>query len=257
VTGDATRLSQVLRNLFDNARKFTNAGGTISLRLRRYGEEARLALQDTGIGIAPKMLARVFETFTQAEGSHERSRAGLGLGLSLVKGLVELHHGTVEVTSEGVGSGSTFTIRVPVHPGSEPTLEATRAPVRGKSFRILLIDDNRDAVETTQILLELEGHTVDIAFTGPEGIDVARQFTPDVVLCDIGLPGGMDGYAVARILREDSTLSSVYLIAISGYGRAEDQRRAREAGFDLHLIKPVDPAEMQRALASLPHRGIG
>ncbi len=254
VTGDATRLSQVLRNLLDNARKFTNAGGTVSIHLSRRGKVAKLTVEDTGIGIEPKMLTRVFETFSQAEGSHERSRAGLGLGLALVKGLVELHRGMVKLTSDGLGHGSKFTIRLPLNTAPEPTQHAASAPVAGKSYRVLVVDDNTDAVETTQMLLELGGHAVDVAFNGHQGIEAARQFAPEVVLCDIGLPGGMDGYAVARTLRNEPALAGVYLIAMSGYGQVEDQRRAKEAGFDVHLIKPVESTELQRALASLPPR---
>jgi signal transduction histidine kinase len=254
VRGDATRLSQVLRNLLDNARKFTNTGGRIGLWLRRRGDMAKLSVSDTGIGIEPKMLGHVFDTFTQAEGSHKRSRAGLGLGLSLVKGLVELHDGTVKAASEGLGAGSKFTIRLPLHVAPEETRQTAPAPIPQKTYRVLIIDDNRDAVETMQILLELGGHVVDTAYTGREGIEAARQFPPEVVLCDIGLPDGMDGYDVARRLRKDPELLGTYLVAVSGYGQPDDQRRAKEAGFDLHMIKPVESNELQRVLAELPSR---
>ncbi len=254
VLGDSTRLAQVVGNLLHNAVKFTDPGGTITVRLRAEDQAAVLSVRDTGIGLAPETLPRVFDSFMQADVSRHRSRGGLGLGLALVKGLVELHGGSVAVTSDGPGQGTEFTVRLPLVRPPDPTdgpSAASTAPAT-RAYRILVIEDNVDAAESMQTLLRLAGHTVEVAFTGPTGLAAARILRPDVVLCDIGLPGGMDGYAVARALRQDPTLASAYRIALTGYAREEDQRLAADAGFMLHLTKPVTFAELQRALAELP-----
>jgi CheY-like chemotaxis protein len=212
-------------------------------------------VRDTGIGMDAAMLARLFEAFAQADRSLARSRGGLGLGLALVKALVELHGGEVRVASDGPGCGSEFTVRLPLeHNPVPPARPAAALPSAGRSFRILVIEDAADAAESMKILLELSGHQAAVAHTGPAAVATARRARPEVVLCDIGLPGGMDGYAVARALRQDPATATAYLIALTGYGREEDQRLAHDAGFDLHVIKPVDFKALKELLASLPPR---
>jgi CheY-like chemotaxis protein len=220
--------------------------------LRGEPPRAMLTVRDTGIGIEPEVLPHVFEPFAQADRSLDRTRGGLGLGLALVKGLTELHGGDVRVESGGVGRGTAFTLLLPTAPGSSPSVPASppRVPSTGP-IRILVVEDNRDAAETLRDLLELSGCRVAVAYAGPEAVAAAGQFRPEVVLCDLGLPG-MDGYQVAAALRQDPALAQTRLIAISGYGQQEDQRRAREAGFDLHLTKPVEFAELQRLLEVRP-----
>jgi CheY-like chemotaxis protein len=255
VRGDPTRLAQIVGNLLHNASKFTDPGGCVTVRVTRAESDdtAVIAVRDTGIGMDQKTLAEVFETFRQAENSQARSRGGLGLGLALVRGLVELHDGSVHAASDGPGRGSEITIRLPMERAPEPPKPVSLAPALAeRAYRILVIEDNRDAAESMKILLGLVGHRVETASTGAAGVDVARAFHPQVVLCDIGLPGGMDGYAVARALRQEPALASAHLIALTGYAQEEDQRCAREAGFDRHLVKPVDFADLQAVLASLP-----
>jgi PAS domain S-box-containing protein len=258
VIGDATRLAQVIGNLLHNSAKFTDPGGSVTVRLSEVvegeGPLAVLSVSDTGIGIEPEMLPRVFETFTQADRSLDRSRGGLGLGLALVKGLVELHGGDVRATSRGPGWGAELSVRLPIAAAPAVAREVANpasAPL-GPS-RILIVEDNLDAAESLRDLLELCDCTVEAVYTGPTGLEAARQFRPEVVLCDLGLPG-MDGYQVAAALRRDPDMAGARLIAISGYGQEEDQRRAREAGFELHLIKPVDFAELRRVLGITPRR---
>ena len=253
VEGDATRLAQALGNLLSNAGKFTDSGGRVTAGLRAGGDRAEIVVEDTGIGIEPEMLGNLFETFSQADRSLARSRGGLGLGLALVKGLMDLHGGEVEAASAGLGRGSRFTLRLPLAAAQDATEEETAPPARvNGSRRILIIEDNADAAESLQMLLELSGFEVTTAADGTSGLETARRFHPDVVLCDIGLPGGLDGYGVARELRADSAFQSVRLIALTGYGQAEDQRRAYAEGFDLHLTKPVDPVRLKDLLAGAP-----
>jgi PAS domain S-box-containing protein len=253
VEGDPTRLAQVVGNLLHNAHKFTDAGGLVAVRLSadEGGGTAALSVRDTGIGLGADILGRLFEPFSQADRSLARSRGGLGLGLALVKGLTELHGGAVRAHSPGAGLGSEFTVRLPLcaRP-SEAANESSERPARRKALRVLIIEDNRDAAESLRLLLQVSGHEAAAAHTGAEGVTTAREFRPDVVLCDIGLPGGMDGYDVARALRADPELSAVTLLALSGYGQEEDRRRARQAGFDRHLTKPVDPQALMELLAS-------
>jgi CheY-like chemotaxis protein len=199
------------------------------------------------------MLENLFETFSQADRTLARSRGGLGLGLALVKGLVDLHGGEVEAASAGLGRGSRFTLRLPLAADQKAPGEEAAPPAHANgSRRVLIIEDNADAAESLQMLLELSGFEVTTAADGTSGLETARRFRPDVVLCDIGLPGGLDGYGVARELRSDSALQSVRLIALTGYGQAEDQRRAYAEGFDLHLTKPVDPVRLKDLLAGAP-----
>jgi signal transduction histidine kinase/DNA-binding response OmpR family regulator len=255
--GDPTRLAQVVGNVLHNAHKFTDAGGIVAIELGREpaGQMARITICDTGIGMEPAILERVFDTFTQADRTLDRSRGGLGLGLALVKGLVLLHGGEVSAESQGLGKGTEISIHLPVTEQPLPKWESAVPSSRDKSpSRILVIEDNLDAAESMRMLLTLAGHQVQVAGTGSAGVEAARQFHPEVVLCDIGLPGGMDGYAVARALRQDLELNSPYLIALTGYGQAGDKDRSRQAGFDVHLIKPVDYGELERLLESVPAR---
>jgi CheY-like chemotaxis protein/two-component sensor histidine kinase len=248
--GDSTRLAQVLDNLLSNAVKFTPGGGRVTVRLTGASGQARLLVGDTGIGIAPDQLPGLFETLTQADTSLERTQGGLGLGLALVKGLVELHGGRVEAHSAGLGQGAEFVVILPLEQG-RAVPAAAGVGDRGQSLRILMVEDNRDGAQTLQTLLQLAGHEVALACTGPDGVALALQFHPDVVLCDLGLPG-MDGFAVARALRQNPATARSRLIVLSGYGQEEDRRKSREAGFDLHLTKPVDPFELERLLRAQP-----
>jgi signal transduction histidine kinase/DNA-binding response OmpR family regulator len=256
VRGDRTRLAQVVGNVLHNADKFSESGGEVAVTVEADPTHgAVVTVRDRGAGIDPQMLPRVFEPFSQADRSLDRSRGGLGLGLTLVKGLVELHGGKVQVKSAGLGKGTEVVIRLPAEAGVAPWQAgpARAVSLEGK-LRILIIEDNADAAESLAILFNLKGHEVTTARTGAAGLDVARANCPDFVLCDIGLPGGMDGYAVARALRRESALASAYLVATTGYGRAEDQRCAREAGFDAHLTKPVDFETLESVLAGLQRR---
>jgi CheY-like chemotaxis protein len=256
VDGDATRLAQVVGNLLHNAAKFTDPGGhvTVVLAAEPDGTPATLTVRDTGIGMEGDILSRLFEPFSQADRSLHRSRGGLGLGLALVKGLVELHGGGVRAASAGPGRGSELTVNLPLAPGPAGLKRSAEPAAPGRSLRILVVEDNRDAAESLRLLLQLSGHRVAVAYSGTAALGAAREFWPDVVLCDIGLPGGLDGYDVARALRADPEQAVATLIALSGYGQEEDQRQARQAGFDRHLTKPVEPQVLTRLLAALPVR---
>jgi PAS domain S-box-containing protein len=251
VDGDATRLSQVLGNLLHNAAKFSDRGGQASVSAVREQNTAVIRVRDTGVGLSQEMLARVFEPFTQAETTLDRARGGLGLGLALVKGLVELHDGSVAVESAGPGQGAEFTVRLPLREladGSEAAPTASRALA---TRRVLVIEDNLDAAESLREVLEFGGHAVEIANNGSSGIEQARAFRPDMILCDIGLPG-MDGYEVARRLRAEATLASTYLVALTGYALPEDLAKAKEAGFDEHIAKPASLERIEQVLANAP-----
>jgi len=256
VDGDPTRLVQMVGNLLNNAIRFTEPGGRVSVRVEedRIHEAAVVTIEDTGIGMEPALLSRLFDPFSQAEQGIGRSKGGLGLGLALTKGLVELHGGAVAAQSEGLARGSTFTLKLPLAPGAarpaEPRVQSTSAD----GLRVLVIEDNEDAAETLAELLSLAGHEVKVAFEGRTGIDAARAARPDVVISDIGLPGGTDGYAVARALRGAPSLAPAFLIALSGYAQEEDQRRSLEAGFDAHLAKPPDLKKLEALLASVRRR---
>jgi signal transduction histidine kinase len=251
VLGDPVRLAQVVANLLGNAVKFTDPGGRVEVAVAvdEAARQARVSVRDTGVGIEPDLLPRLFELYTQGDRSLQRSRGGLGLGLALVKGLVELHGGGVRASSDGPGRGAHVAFWLPLAArGSAPAETPSGGDQAGRSLRILVVEDNRDAAESLRMLLELARHQVVVAHTGPSGLEAARQFRPDVVLCDLGLPG-MDGLAVARALRADPATAGARLVALTGYGSDADHGRAREAGFDLHLVKPVDPKELHRALA--------
>lgn len=254
ILGDSVRLTQIVSNLLHNASKFTNAGGNVKLRAEVNPVEhtAVIEITDTGVGMTAETLARVFESFSQAETTLDRSKGGLGLGLALVKGLAELHGGSVEAASPGVNQGSRFTVRLPIREAAAPTQDnlAQTGPAAPEARRILLIEDNRDAAQSMKILLKHLGFNVELAFSGPEGVAAARQQVPDVIICDIGLPG-LDGFGVARALRLEPITRDIYLIAQSGYGQPEDIRKAINAGFDLHLLKPVGFTQLEESLKPL------
>jgi PAS domain S-box-containing protein len=248
VDADPTRLTQVLGNLLGNALKFTPPGGRVDVSARRDGAQAVVSIRDTGIGITEDVRDHLFRPFAQAPQSTDRADGGLGLGLAMVKGLVELHGGSVEVHSAGHERGAEFLVRLPL--GEAPPVLAAppSAPREGARRRVLVIEDGDDARESMRDLLELSGHDVKVACDGPEGIDLAKAFRPEVVFCDLGLPG-VTGYDVARTIRADGALQKVRLIALSGYAQADDRRRSLEAGFDRHLAKPTSDDDLQRALA--------
>ncbi len=251
VNADPARLTQMVGNLLHNAVKFTPKGGRATLSVERTPDGfVIVAVRDTGEGIPPEVLTHLFEPFVQAEKTLDRNPSGLGLGLSLVKGLAELHGGTITAFSEGSGKGATFVVKLPPDRRKTPRLSVvTTPPKRPALRRILIIEDNVDGAETLREALELEGHQVRVAHNGRDGIEKARAYLPEVILCDIGLPG-MDGHQVARTLRTDPTLHEVQLIALSGYAQPEDLEKAQEAGFDLHLSKPPDLEALWRTLAA-------
>ena len=247
VSADPTRLEQVLTNLLANAVKYTPAGGEIVVSVQLEGQRAVLRVRDSGAGIRPELLPRVFDLFVQGDRSLERTGGGLGIGLTLVRHLIELHGGTVEAASAGLGRGSTFTVRLPALAAVPAPSEAARPASAGPAQRILIIEDNDDARETLRNLLHLLGHEVHEACDGDSGVDEARRLRPDVALIDIGLPG-IDGYEVARRVRAD--VPRARLVAVTGYGQPDDLQRAWAAGFDVHLVKPVDPQQLQQVLAA-------
>ena len=240
VDGDPTRLEQIATNLIDNAVKYTPAGGSIHIAITRAGSDVEMKVTDSGVGIPADLLPHVFEVFVQGTISLDRSQGGLGIGLSLVRRLVELHGGSVEAHSDGTSSGSTFVLRLPAasvqQAGSTPSVPLAPASARPT---VLLIEDNDDGREMMATMLEAWDYTVLQAADGLAGVELARTGSAQVALVDIGLPG-IDGYEVARRLRQIDTTSNIKLIALTGYGLAEDQKRVLEAGFDLHLVKPVD-----------------
>ncbi|HZH16172.1 MAG TPA: response regulator [Archangium sp.] len=252
---DTTRLVQVFTNLLDNALKYTNEGGSISVKAERLVSEdgsasTRVRVKDTGIGIRAEILPSVFELFSQADESLERTRGGLGIGLTLVHNLVEMHGGRVEAHSEGPGQGSEFVVWLPLLPQVANAEQEVVLPELVKRRRhILLVEDNSDARQALQDLLETWGHRVEVAADGLRGLELAVQRTPEVALVDIGLPG-LDGYRVAEELRAKMG-RGIRLVALTGVGGADDHTRAREAGFDLHLVKPVKPDDLNRLLSEL------
>jgi CheY-like chemotaxis protein len=238
---DPLRLEQIVVNLLTNAAKYTESGGRIRVRAGREGEHVVISVEDNGVGIPPEKLPQMFELFAQGERSIARSEGGLGLGLTIVQKLAEMHGGSVSAESEGPGRGSAFTVRLPAAPRPAPASEGPGTPPRRerRGARILVVDDNADMARGMARLLKLHGNDVSVAYDGPSAVDTARAMRPEFILLDIGLPG-MDGYEVARRLREDACCRAAVIIAISGYGQDEDRRRSREAGFDHHLVKPIE-----------------
>ena len=252
VDADMTRLAQVFLNLLNNAAKYSDPGGHIHMNVERQGSEAVVTVKDTGIGIAADQLPRIFEMFTQLDHSLEKSQGGLGIGLTLVKTLVEMHGGRVEARSEGPGKGSEFVMRLPVAvEASRPQDSGNEAEQHVKSsHRILVVDDNRDGADSLSEVLRIMGNDTRTAYDGQEGVDVAGEFQPDVLLLDIGLPK-LNGYEVCRRIRKQSWGKNIVLIAVTGWGQDDDRRRSKEAGFDHHLVKPVDPQALMKLLAGL------
>jgi PAS domain S-box-containing protein len=255
---DPARLSQVITNLLTNAAKYTPRCGRIRLVAGRDGQRVFVRVSDTGIGIPPEMLREVFEMFTQVNRAPERSQDGLGIGLALAKKLVELHGGTIAADSPGPGGGSTFTLTLPrAEPARAPDAglprsgrDASQGARAVPHRRILVVDDNVDGAESLAKLLEISGHQARAAHRGTDALDAAHQFRPDIVFLDIGLPG-MDGYEVARRFRQDPELRRAVLVAITGWGTEEDKRQSREAGFDMHLTKPVEVEAIESLLATI------
>ena len=257
--GDPLRLTQVVANLLNNAAKYTDHGGQIWLGVRREESQVVISVRDTGIGIPREMLPSVFGLFTQLDRQANRSQGGLGIGLTLVKSLVEMHGGNVEVHSEGTGRGSQFVVRLPLAAKGRPALiqaTETKPPHLLASRRVLVVDDNRDAAESLGMLLKLLGADVHVVENGPAAFQALTAYQPSVVLLDLGMPG-MDGYEVARRIRQIPDFGGVTLIALTGWGQEEDRRRSHEAGFDYHLIKPADVSTLQTLLGSLEGRPAG
>jgi PAS domain S-box-containing protein len=248
--GDPTRLAQIFSNLLTNAAKYSDAGGRIRLSAEVRGSEVEIAVEDRGIGIAREHLGRIFEMFSQVELALHRSQGGLGLGLSLVKGLVEMHGGRISAQSEGPGQGSRFVVELPLR-GAPPLTPGLPAPtpvtLPGVARRVLVVDDNRDVVTTLAMVFEIEGHEVRRAYDGEEAQAVAEAFRPDLILLDLGLPK-QNGYEVCRQLRARPWGATPRVVALTGWGQEEDKRRTQEAGFDLHLVKPVAPEQLLELL---------
>ncbi len=251
VNGDMTRLAQVVSNLLANAAKYTESGGRVTIVAERVAESIVLSVRDTGIGIAPEMLPKVFELFAQETQALSRSRGGLGLGLAIVRSLVGLHDGTVSAKSAGLGRGTEFTVHLPaIEPPTAPAVEAISPaselaiPATDQRASVLIVDDNEDAAETLADVLEAWGYTVRVAHDGPTAIRIVTEFTPDIAILDIGLPG-MDGYELARLIRQNPVLAGTHLVALTGYGQESDRTRSRAAGFDAHLVKPLDITVLQ------------
>jgi len=255
VDGDPTRLAQVVGNILNNAAKYTDERGAIALAVTGDGDWVTVAARDNGIGIPADLLPQVFDVFTQAERSLDRAQGGLGIGLSLVKSLVELHGGTVVAASDGPGRGSTFSIRLPQRAPAAVVASADVPRPVVRSRCILVVDDNRDAADSIAALLELDGHRVCCAYDGREAVGRAEAFGPEVALVDLGMPG-MDGFAVARALHALPVAPRISCIALTGYGQDRDRDRSREAGFVLHLVKPVAPEALAAAIAALAPNGV-
>jgi CheY-like chemotaxis protein len=246
VNGDHARLVQCVGNIVGNAAKYTDPHGEITVQTRAEDTAAVIEVSDTGVGIAPELLPRIFDLFVQSDRTLDRSQGGLGIGLSVVKRLVEMHDGQVTARSEGLGLGSRFEIRLPraVRPDAAPR---DKPQPKVMPRRVLIVDDNADAANSLAMLLSLDGHEIQVSYSAREALERVRSFTPEVALLDIGLPE-MDGCQLARQLRADPKLNGLRLIALTGYGQSEDQQHTRAAGFDDHLVKPVELADIERAM---------
>ncbi len=253
---DPTRIAQVISNLLNNAAKYTPKGGTIALTARHKDDTIQIEVKDNGIGLSPEMLSKVFDMFSQVEPSMTRSQGGLGIGLTLARRLAEMHNGTVEALSAGPGSGSTFTVTLPcdeqshAKPSNGRSANHNQPAAHGHSHRVLIVDDQLDIAQSLQHLLSILGHSTVTASNGPDALQAAKDFKPELIFLDIGLPG-MTGYEVAREVRALETTPKPRLIAITGWGDAHHVSLAQEAGFDQHLTKPVDPLEIERILQTL------
>jgi signal transduction histidine kinase/DNA-binding response OmpR family regulator len=256
VKADRVRLQQIFENILVNAIKYTDSGGRIEISLKVENDEAIVVIRDNGVGIAVDLIPRVWEMFVQVDVSSDRTRNGLGIGLTLARNLVQLHGGTIDCVSEGLGKGSEFTVRLPImvpvstnDPAGDLSgaQKADESPMVG---RIMVVDDNQDSAQSLGVLIGKWGHKVALAYDGPSALELARTFRPDLVFLDIGMPK-MNGYEVARRLREDAELANTRLIVLSGYGATVDHIRSKEAGFDHHLVKPVDPKGLPRIIASV------
>ena len=250
VHGDRARLVQCLGNLLNNSAKYSAARGEIALVITEAPDSITIEVRDNGAGISPELLPNIFDLFTQGARPLDRSQGGLGIGLSIVKRLVEMHQGTVSAASEGIGRGSTFSMRLPRMAAPQRAAAGCVAPTAAQR-RILVVDDNADAADSLAMLLRFEGHEVKTAYSGPEALEAVRRMRPQAVFLDIGLPQ-MDGYEIARRLRVDPAAGRVHLIAVTGYGQEHDRERGREAGFSAHLVKPADIEAVKQILASLP-----
>ncbi len=244
----------MLTNLLNNAAKYTDPGGRIRLTATLdAGQQVLIKVRDSGIGIAPDLLPRIFDLFTQGDRSLDRSQGGLGIGLTVVRNLVEKHGGTVEASSDGQGKGTEFTVRLPVLPGPAPLQQPVTpapAPSPARPLRVLVVDDNKDMVDSLAVLLRAHGYEVCTAYCGLEALEAASAGQPDIILLDIGLPE-IDSWQVARRLRGERGLQQALLVAITGYGQEADFARSREAGFDYHMVKPIDPDKLRHLLADL------
>jgi PAS domain S-box-containing protein len=252
LNADPARLAQIVGNLLNNACKFTERGGRISLTVNREGQHVVVRVRDSGVGIAPEELVRIFHMFTQVDTSLERPVNGLGIGLTLVKSLVELHGGTIDARSEGLGRGSEFIVCLPASP--DPPDGVPETPVAAlsiKARRVLVVDDNRDSAESLAMLLRLRGHHADIAFDAAAALEAAQSLRPEVVLLDIGMPR-MNGYEVCNQIREQPWGKDMLVVAVTGWGQPEDRQRSRAAGFDHHLVKPAELDDVMRILAEKP-----
>ena len=254
IDGDATRLAQVFANLLNNAAKYTPRGGSIGVHAERQGHEVVVAVKDNGIGFAPEMRPRLFEMFSQAAPALERSQGGLGIGLSLVKALVEMHGGSVQAHSQGPGTGSEFIVRLPLMaPDSSLAPSHAGEPAAasaGRKRRLLVVDDLKDAADSLAALLRVLGHEVHIAYDGEQGVAAARRLKPEVAFLDLGMPK-LNGYEACRMIRDDFG-NEMFLVALTGWGQDDDRRRSAAAGFDRHLVKPVEPMALSEMLSSLP-----
>jgi CheY-like chemotaxis protein/anti-sigma regulatory factor (Ser/Thr protein kinase) len=247
VNGDPARLVQCVANLLTNAIKYTDPHGQIRIETRAEADDAVISVTDNGTGIAADLLPQIFDLFVQSKRTLDRAQGGLGIGLSVVKRLVEMHGGQVSASSPGIGQGSTVTIRLPRVREKSVTEPAARVP-RVPARRTLVVDDNQDAAESLAMLLSLDGHEVQAVFTAEDALERAQSFRPQVMLLDIGLPG-MDGFEVARRVRALEGGREIRLVALTGYGQNEDRQRALAAGFDEHLVKPVEPDKLAQTLA--------
>ncbi|HET6892698.1 MAG TPA: ATP-binding protein, partial [Pyrinomonadaceae bacterium] len=251
ILADSTRLEQVIENLLNNAAKYTDEGGHIWLSVVEEENEAVLRVRDTGVGIDPEMLPRMFELFSQAERTLDRSQGGLGIGLYLAQRLVQMHGGTIEAHSAGLEQGSEFTVRLPVAREAAPKPASSKMELKApRPLRVLVVDDNVDTAESMAILLSATGHESRVAHSGETALEAAFEYQPNIVLLDIGLPG-MNGYEVAKQLRQHPQTKNATLIAVTGYGQDVDRQHSQKAGFDHHLVKPADFAKLEELLATL------